>query len=1185
MKKLLLLILAFLMCLALLPSVMADSEDKANTDGEDYPNTEAEIHNELEGNVIEDNNQNADLMVTGPIGEIPKGADDVWLNSAFYQQETSGGCVLACCAMTFENAKGSTITFTENGKTYTGFQAVYHANGCSDSASWNKLYSAFGIKETVITRTAQYGTRTADQIKELFLTYLHSNPNGILAYFRMSKTNDSGHCVVIIGYRDGIIYVNDPARSVNGKEIPISQSYLATKFGTTSQDAILVHLGFSEVHVDPNRPQTPEEQYLAQCTTYPTYGTVKITGTTVLKSLPCSKSTSEYSTDIATLSSGTKVVTALYKNTAGNYWYKTTHDGKECFLYAGNTNWIDWKGDDIAISGIAYPTQINQGSSYSIQGTISSIYNTMTAVYAYVYPGSNTGGTPSIDPGQATGLKTKSYSLKGSAVDSGLKFGKLSVGNYTYALKTACEFYYSDDGSNLKHLGVIKLIHSNPFAVGASYYLDLNGYLDGTSTGNISGYGTADIYINGSLVSSGCTDHYAAYSSGSTYEIRNIKAAAGKEYVGVYSGSLSGTLNSAKTVVLQFRTATYTVTFNANGGSVSTSSKTVTYGSTYGTLPTPTRTGYTFAGWYTAASGGSQVTSSTPVTTASNHTLYAHWTANEYTVTMDANGGRFSDGYSGYGYIVHYGETYGPHVNNVPMRTGYTFTGWYTSAIGGSQVTSSTMVTTASDHSLYAHWTPNTYTVELNADGDCIYVTVTYGSPYGELPTPTRTGYTFAGWYTAASGGTQVTSSTTVTTASNHTLYAHWTVNQYLVSFDRNDGSGLSEGSIWVIYGNTYGWLPTPTRTGYTFNGWYTAASGGSQVTSSTTVTTASNHTLYAHWTMNPTPTPTVTPTPTPTSTPTPKPTATPTPTPTATPTPKPTATPLPAFDGTIEWNSADVEYKGTTPYVIANGSAQTPRFTVKDKNGNVVSANSYTYEYRENTNAGTGYVIVTFKDAYTGTAQGWFKIYLPPTTMTTVENVGKGILITWDPVPGAAGYVIYRRAWSSKTNGWTTFERWWNVTGTSWIDGSDSSHRVYAGSRYQYGIKAYFAQRVDPVSGATIGGNVGDNYNLGVVGPLKTTVRITTMVLDSVTPGSKQLTVKWNAKPEYTGYQVQIATDTAFTKDVQTVKITDPTASQTTVKNLKSGTTYYVRIRAYHVFEGTTYYGKWTDAKNCKVK
>ena len=71
---------------------------------------------------------------------------------------------------------------------------------------------------------------------------------------------------------------------------------------------------------------------------------------------------------------------------------------------------------------------------------------------------------------------------------------------------------------------------------------------------------------------------------------------------------------------------TVTVTFNPNGGSVSPTTKTVTIGSTYGTLPTPTRTYYNFDGWYTSATGGNKVTASTTVTATSNHTLYAHWT-------------------------------------------------------------------------------------------------------------------------------------------------------------------------------------------------------------------------------------------------------------------------------------------------------------------------------------------------------------------------------------------------------------------------------------------------------------------------------------------------------------------------------------------------------------------------------
>ena len=115
---------------------------------------------------------------------------------------------------------------------------------------------------------------------------------------------------------------------------------------------------------------------------------------------------------------------------------------------------------------------------------------------------------------------------------------------------------------------------------------------------------------------------------------------------------------------------------------------------------------------------------------------------------------------------------------------------------------------------------------------------VTYGSTYGTLATTSRTGYTFAGWFTAASGGTQVTSATIVGTASNHTLYAQWTANTYTVTFDANGGSTPSPTTKSVTYGSTYGTLATTSRTGYTFAGWFTAASGGTEVTSATVVST-----------------------------------------------------------------------------------------------------------------------------------------------------------------------------------------------------------------------------------------------------------------------------------------------------------------------------------------------------------
>ena len=140
-----------------------------------------------------------------------------------------------------------------------------------------------------------------------------------------------------------------------------------------------------------------------------------------------------------------------------------------------------------------------------------------------------------------------------------------------------------------------------------------------------------------------------------------------------------------------------TVTFDANGGSVSPSGKTIT-GSAYGELPVPARTGYTFAGWYTSADGGTMVTDSSPVISASDHTLYAHWTANTYTLSYDANGGTVSPA----GKKVTYGMTYGALA--APTRAGFAFLGWYTAPDGGTEVTGATAVTTASDHTIYAHW-------------------------------------------------------------------------------------------------------------------------------------------------------------------------------------------------------------------------------------------------------------------------------------------------------------------------------------------------------------------------------------------------------------------------------------------------------------------------------------------------
>ena len=142
-------------------------------------------------------------------------------------------------------------------------------------------------------------------------------------------------------------------------------------------------------------------------------------------------------------------------------------------------------------------------------------------------------------------------------------------------------------------------------------------------------------------------------------------------------------------------------------------------------------------------------------------------------VTFQPNGGECSV----FRVNVYRNEQYGGLP--IPSRSGYTFVGWFTDRIGGSQVTASTVVTAMSDHVLYARWSkdPVTMTVHFVGCGGTVSQTsktVTSGEAYGSLPVPTRSGYTFLGWFTASLGGERVTSSTIVGRTFSHWLYAQW---------------------------------------------------------------------------------------------------------------------------------------------------------------------------------------------------------------------------------------------------------------------------------------------------------------------------------------------------------------------------------------------------------------------------
>ncbi|WP_318615893.1 InlB B-repeat-containing protein, partial [Sporosarcina sp. YIM B06819] len=223
-------------------------------------------------------------------------------------------------------------------------------------------------------------------------------------------------------------------------------------------------------------------------------------------------------------------------------------------------------------------------------------------------------------------------------------------------------------------------------------------------------------------------------------------------------------------------------------------------------------------------------------------TLYAKWTINNYTVTFDSQGGStVSDQTANYNTMV--------AVPTAPTKVGYTFDGWFKEVgLTNAWNFTSDMVTT--DTTLYAKWTTQKYTVNFNVDeGSAIATQEIEHGQFANQPVsaPTKTGYTFAGWYTDDNFGTAFVFANNVITAPT-IIYAKWEINNYVVTFDTQGGDALSSASA---NHNTVIAAPTaPTKEGYTFVGWY-KDSAATDAWDFTTDKVTSATTLYAKWTIN----------------------------------------------------------------------------------------------------------------------------------------------------------------------------------------------------------------------------------------------------------------------------------------------------------------------------------------------
>lgn len=376
---------------------------------------------------------------------------------------------------------------------------------------------------------------------------------------------------------------------------------------------------------------------------------------------------------------------------------------------------------------------------------------------------------------------------------------------------------------------------------------------------------------NGTYWNGECT--YSDFYNKGTSSSFTLPAGHYEAYVDTVT--YDGSIYMSNVVKFDVKDETFNVAFNANGGSVSTENKTVTYNSTYGSLPTPTRTGYSFNGWYTAASGGSEVNANTKVTITTNHTLYAHWTAKSVSVKFhrNLNGNDtesvtekfiYNTSNQKFGYKTDGTARYSPtNPANVGFgawsKTGYEMLGWSVDKNAKSAeystysgVSNNWINSNSPSTNLYAVWKAKQYNVKLvynDGTDKTENIKVTYDGTYSGLTNPTRTGYNFNGWFTSTDGGTQIAGSNKVSITSDQTLYAYWSKDKIMITFDAVNGT--AEGATKLVtYDNKYGVLPKAEKTGYTFDGWYLDKEYTKPISETDIVKITSNQSVYAKWTL-----------------------------------------------------------------------------------------------------------------------------------------------------------------------------------------------------------------------------------------------------------------------------------------------------------------------------------------------
>ena len=230
------------------------------------------------------------------------------------------------------------------------------------------------------------------------------------------------------------------------------------------------------------------------------------------------------------------------------------------------------------------------------------------------------------------------------------------------------------------------------------------------------------------------------------------------------------------------------------------------------TLPTPTRTGYTFLGWTGEGITTPQPNVTIPKGSTGDKTYIENWEVNIYTITLGTDGGDALD-------AISYAVTSSPITLPTPVRTGYEFRGWIGDDIDGAQTEVIIPTGSTGDRTYIANWRIIDYIIELRqSSGDWMQNLIYTVEKEVELPIPTLEGYEFIGWV----GEDIIDAQINVTIPRGSTGFkryaAHWALENYTITLDTSGGDALDD--IRYTMKSEPITLPTPTRNGYEFVGW-----------------------------------------------------------------------------------------------------------------------------------------------------------------------------------------------------------------------------------------------------------------------------------------------------------------------------------------------------------------------------